>query len=181
MPKQPKRPEELSIWEDAQQMIQKARRDGVETVWDRFEQQTPGCTFCEMGLTCKNCNMGPCRISLKEDGKMQRGVCGADRDVIVARNFGRFVAGGSAGHSDHGRDLIELLEAIVEGDAPDYAIQDETKLRQVAAELGIETEDRPTLAVASDLVDVCFAVVRESWHLSLGCLKFVKRYGENIR
>lgn len=157
MQKEPKKPEELSIWEDAQQMIKKARRDGVETVWDRFEQQTPGCKFCEMGLTCKNCNMGPCRISPKENGKMQRGVCGADGDVIVARNFGRFVAGGSAGHSDHGRDLIELLEAIVEGDAPDYSIQDEEKLRRVSAELGIDTEGRSILAVASDLVDICFA------------------------
>ncbi len=157
MSKELKHPEELSIWGDAQQMIKKARRDGVETVWDRFEQQTPGCKFCEMGLTCKNCNMGPCRISPKEDGKLQRGICGADRDVIVARNFGRFVAGGSAGHSDHGRDLIELLEAIVEGDAPDYSIRDEEKLRKVSAELGIDTEGRPMLAVASDLVDVCFA------------------------
>lgn len=156
MQKEGKKPEELSIWEDAQLMIHKARKDGVETVWDRFEQQTPGCKFCELGLTCKNCNMGPCRISLKENGKMQRGICGADGDVIVARNFGRFVAGGSAGHSDHGRDLIELLEAIVEGDAPDYAIQDEVKLRRVSAELGIDTEGRSMLAVASELVDVCF-------------------------
>ena len=101
--------------------------------------------------------MGPCRISLKENGKMQRGVCGADGDVIVARNFGRFVAGGSAGHSDHGRDLIEVLEAIVEGKAPDYTIKDEDKLRRVSAELGIETEDRSTMEVADDLVSACFS------------------------
>ncbi len=63
MAKEPRPAAELSIWEDAQKMIEKARRDGVETVWDRFEQQTPGCKFCELGLTCKNCNMGPCRIS----------------------------------------------------------------------------------------------------------------------
>ncbi|WP_136809255.1 anaerobic carbon-monoxide dehydrogenase catalytic subunit [Desulfosediminicola flagellatus] len=148
---------DLTIWEDAEKMIEKARRDGVETVWDRFEQQTPGCKFCELGLTCKNCNMGPCRISIKENGKMQRGVCGADGDVIVARNFGRFVAGGSAGHSDHGRDLIEVLEAIVEGEAPDYTITDVEKLQRVAAELGIATEGREVMAIAGDLVDACFA------------------------
>lgn len=152
-----KHPEEQSIWEDAQQMIAKARRDGVETVWDRFEKQNPGCKFCEQGLTCRICNMGPCRISLKENGKMQRGVCGADGDVIVARNFGRSIAGGSAGHSDHGRDLIEVLEAIVEGDAPDYAIQNEEKLRRISEELGVRTEGREALEIASDLVDVCFA------------------------
>ena len=157
MSKQPKPAKELSIWEDAQKMIEKARRDGVETVWDRFEQQQPGCKFCELGLTCKNCNMGPCRISLKENGKMQRGVCGADGDVIVARNFGRFVAGGSAGHSDHGRDLIEVLEAITAGEAPDYKITDEAKLRSVSADLGIATEGRETTEIAEDLVDACFA------------------------
>ncbi len=149
--------EPLSIWEDAQRMIEKAKRDGVETVWDRFAQQTPGCRFCELGLTCRNCNMGPCRISLKEDGRMRRGVCGADGDVIVARNFGRFIAGGSAGHSDHGRDLIEVLEAIVEGETSEYTITDEAKLLRVAAELGIEVADRECLEVARDLMEGCFA------------------------
>ncbi|MGB3211224.1 MAG: anaerobic carbon-monoxide dehydrogenase catalytic subunit [Desulforhopalus sp.] len=157
MSKEPTPAKTLSIWEDAQKMIEKARKDGVETVWDRFEQQTPGCKFCEMGLTCKNCNMGPCRISLKENGKMQRGVCGADGDVIVARNFGRFVAGGSAGHSDHGRDLIEVLEAIVDGETSDYKITDEQKLRRVSAELGITVEGKETLAVARDLMEACYA------------------------
>ena len=106
MAKEQKTAEELTIWDDAKQMIEKARRDGVETAWDRYETQSPHCNFCELGLTCKNCNMGPCRISPKEGGKMKLGVCGADAHVIVARNFGRFVAGGAAGHSDHGRDLM---------------------------------------------------------------------------
>ncbi|BBD09412.1 anaerobic carbon-monoxide dehydrogenase catalytic subunit [Desulfovibrio ferrophilus] len=157
MAKELKPPQELSIWEDAQKMIEKARRDGVETVWDRYEQQSPHCTFCELGLTCKNCNMGPCRISPKEGGKMQRGVCGADAHVIVARNFGRFVAGGAAGHSDHGRDLIEVLEAIVEGKAPGYQISDEAKLRRVSAELGINVDGRDVMDVARDLMDICYA------------------------
>lgn len=150
-------PQLLSIWDDAAAMIVKAKKDGVETVWDRYEQQTPGCKFCELGLTCKNCNMGPCRISFKENGKMQRGVCGADGDVIVARNFGRFVAGGSAGHSDHGRDLIEVLEAIVEGKTQDYSIADPEKLCRVARELGIEVDGREQVVIAKDLVDACFA------------------------
>lgn len=152
-----KAPEELTIWEDGQKMIEKARREGVETVWDRFDQQTPACKFCELGLTCKNCNMGPCRISFKEGGKMQRGVCGADGDVIVARNFGRFVAGGAAGHSDHGRDLIEVLDEILEGSAPAYTIKDEAKLRRLAEEVGIDIDDRDIMDVARDFADNCFA------------------------
>lgn len=146
----------LSIWDDAQKMIKKAKKDGVETVWDRFDKQHPGCTFCEKGLTCKNCNMGPCRISPKENGKMKLGVCGADADVIVARNFGRSIAGGSAGHSDHGRDLVELLEAIAEGRAPDYEIRDEAKLKRICEELKIPVENKTTLELAKALADVCF-------------------------
>ncbi len=148
--------EDLSIWRDAQQMLLKARREEVETVWDRYETQSPHCKFCELGLTCKNCNMGPCRISPKEGGKMQRGVCGADAHVIVARNFGRFVAGGAAGHSDHGRDLIEVLEAITEKATTDYHITDEAKLRRVASELGIEGDGRDLQAVAVELVSTCY-------------------------
>jgi len=148
---------DLSIWEDAQHMIAKAKEEGIQTAWDRLETQTPHCNFCELGTTCRNCTMGPCRITSKPDGKRKRGVCGADADVVVARNFGRFVAGGSAGHSDHGRDLIEVLEAIVEGRTADYAIRDEAKLLRISAELGIATEGRPLMDVARDLMDVCFA------------------------
>ncbi len=149
--------EQLTIWEDAQQMLTKARREGIETAWDRYAAQSPHCTFCELGLTCKNCNMGPCRISPKEGGKMQRGVCGADAHVIVARNFGRFVAGGAAGHSDHGRDIIEVLEAIAEGHTTAYRISDEAKLRRVAAELAIAVEEKSITEVATALVDACYS------------------------
>ena len=118
--------DQKTMWQDAKAMLRKAEAEGIQTAWDRLEEQTPHCKFCELGTTCQNCVMGPCRISPKGN-RMQRGVCGADADVIVARNFGRFIAGGSAGHSDHGRDLIEVLEAIVEGHTEDYRIQDPQK------------------------------------------------------
>ena len=150
---------EMSIWDDARRMLEKARKDGVETAWDRLAQQTPHCRFCELGTTCRNCVMGPCRISAKAEpgGKLSRGVCGADADVIVARNFGRFIAGGSAGHSDHGRDVIETLEAVVEGKAADYQIRDAAKLLRIAAELGIAVEGRAMNDVAADVVDACYS------------------------
>lgn len=145
--------EERSIWEDARLMLRKAERDGIETAWDRLDQQTPHCKFCELGTTCRNCVMGPCRISPKEGSKMKRGVCGADADVIVARNFGRFIAGGAAGHSDHGRDLIEVLEAIVKGETQDYHIREAGKLSQIAEEIGIQTEGREIIEIARDVVE----------------------------
>ena len=151
MAKEPRPIDELTIWDDAKAMIRKGRAEGIETVHERLAKQTPHCKFCELGTTCRNCTMGPCRISEKNP----RGVCGADADVVVARNFGRFVTGGAAGHSDHGRDLIEVLEAIVEGETADYRITDEAKLLRLAGEVGIETEGRETVAVAEDLME-CF-------------------------
>lgn len=151
--------DDMSIWDDAKQMLQKARDEGVETAWDRLEQQTPHCQFCELGTTCRNCVMGPCRISSKatSSGKLSRGVCGADADVIVARNFGRFIAGGSAGHSDHGRDVIEAFEAAVEGKTEYYQIRNEEKMLRIAGELGIKTEGRNRQDVARDLLDACYS------------------------
>ncbi len=153
MAKEPKPIDELTIWDDAKAMIQKGRDEGIETVHERLAQQTPHCTFCELGTTCTNCTMGPCRISEKKP----RGVCGADADVVVARNFGRFVAGGSAGHSDHGRDLIEVLEAIVEGETKDYKITDEAKLISIAGEIGVDTDGRAIMDIARDVMDVFYA------------------------
>ena len=144
--------EEMSIWEDARQMLRKAEQDGVETAWDRLALQTPHCKFGETGVCCRICTMGPCRISKKAP----LGVCGADADVIVARNFGRFLAGGAAGHSDHGRDCIEAFHAVAYGKTDDYHIKDEAKMLRIAAELGIATEGRELLDVARELADEFF-------------------------
>jgi carbon-monoxide dehydrogenase catalytic subunit len=139
-----------TITEDGRLMLAKSEQDGVETVWDRLEAQQPHCGYCELGLSCRICAMGPCRIDPFGEGP-QQGVCGADADIIVARNLGRMIASGAASHSDHGRDLVEVLEAVARGEAPGYAIGDEDKLRRVAAEYGVETEGRETLDVAGNL------------------------------
>ncbi|MFP4111231.1 MAG: anaerobic carbon-monoxide dehydrogenase catalytic subunit [Desulfonatronovibrio sp.] len=143
---------DLTIWDDARQMIRKAQKEGVKTVWDRLEQQEPHCTFCESGLTCQKCVMGPCRISSKKP----RGVCGADADLTVARNFGRFVAAGAAAHSDHGRDLVETLHAIGKGQTSDYKVRDESKLKRIAQEIGVDTAGKSVqelaLAVAEAMI-----------------------------
>jgi len=117
---------------DTLTMKEKAPQEGVETVWERAQAQEPQCGFCELGLSCRICVMGPCRIDPFGDGP-QRGVCGADADIMVARNLGRMVAAGAAAHSDHGRDLVETLLAVGEGRAPGYRITDQAKLDRLAA------------------------------------------------
>src|SRR5271157_3352084 len=89
-----------------QKMLEKARRDGVETAWDRHAAMEPQCKFGTSGLCCRNCFMGPCRVIEGAPG-MDRGICGATASTIVARNFARMVAAGTAAHSDHGRSVAE--------------------------------------------------------------------------
>lgn len=144
--------ENQTITEDGQLMLKKAQSDQIETVWDRLQAQQPQCGFCDMGLSCRNCVMGPCRVDPFGEGP-QRGVCGADADIIVARNLGRMIAAGAASHSDHGRDLIDVLAEVGKGGDSGYQIRDEGKLRAVAAEYGIETDGRNARAIATDLAD----------------------------
>ncbi|MDJ0721565.1 MAG: anaerobic carbon-monoxide dehydrogenase catalytic subunit [Desulfobacterales bacterium] len=138
--------------QDGQLLLKKAEADGVETVWARHQAQQPQCGYCEMGASCRICIMGPCRVDPFGQGP-QQGVCGADADIIVARNLGRMIAAGAASHSDHGRDLVEVLAGVADGTALGYTIRDEDKLRRLAAEYGVAVDGREALAIAGDLAD----------------------------
>ncbi|MBE0618462.1 MAG: carbon monoxide dehydrogenase, partial [Proteobacteria bacterium] len=159
-----------SINDDARATLAKAHADGVTTVWDRHAAQEPRCGYCDLGLSCRICAMGPCRIDPFGEGP-QEGVCGADADIMVARNLGRMIAAGAASHSDHGRDLAETLLAVGEGRAPGYAIADEGKLRALAREFGVTEEGRDALAVARDLA----GEMLDEYGMRKGRLGFVGR------
>ncbi len=146
--------EDKSIDEATREMIRKAERDGVELVWDRLEKQQPQCGYGQLGVCCKNCMAGPCRIDPFGDGP-QKGVCGATADTIVARTVDRMIAAGAAAHSDHGRHVVLALHEALEGNAP-YPIKDEKKLRSVAKRLGVETEGRDAQEIAKDVVKIAF-------------------------
>jgi carbon-monoxide dehydrogenase catalytic subunit len=138
-----------SIHEDALRIIRKLEGEGIDLVWNRLEAQEPQCGYCSLGLSCRNCAMGPCRIDPFGEGP-QKGICGADADVMVARNLARAVAAGAASHSDHGRDLVEVLSKV--GLIKAYAIRDEGKLRRLAEEYGIDTTKSIT-EIASELAN----------------------------
>ncbi|MCG6878749.1 MAG: anaerobic carbon-monoxide dehydrogenase catalytic subunit [Deltaproteobacteria bacterium] len=142
--------EDLTITKDGQLLLAKAEKDQVETVWERHQAQQPQCGYCDLGLSCRICVMGPCRVDPFGEGP-QKGVCGADADIIVARNLCRMVAAGASSHSDHGRDLVEVLAGVSEGTAPGYRIRSVEKLQRVAAEYGIETEGKDPLPLAGEL------------------------------
>jgi anaerobic carbon-monoxide dehydrogenase catalytic subunit len=142
--------EDITITQDGRLLLEKAEKDQVETVWLRHQAQQPQCGYCDLGLSCRICVMGPCRVDPFGEGP-QKGVCGADADIIVARNLCRMVAAGASSHSDHGRDLVEVLLGVSEGTAPGYGIRDVDKLKKVAAEYGIETEGKDPLPLAGEL------------------------------
>ena len=63
----------------------------LETSHHRVEGQSTKCAFGLQGVCCRLCSNGPCRIT----PDAPRGICGANADTIVARNFLRAVASGS--------------------------------------------------------------------------------------
>jgi len=146
-------PKERSIDKAAQEMIARMAQAGQQNVWDRLEAQSPQCGFGKQGICCRICTMGPCRISKKA----QVGVCGADADTIVARNFLRAVAAGTSAHSDHGRGVAEVFLATARGEAPDYQFKDIIKLYKVAEDLGVKTEDRSVKEIAEDIGKIALA------------------------
>lgn len=143
------RPEDITSCDSTQQMIHKARLDGVELFFDRAESMRP-CPIGNESACCKHCSMGPCRLNTK-DPYSRVGICGATIDTIVARNFGRMVAAGTAAHTDHGMAMLDLFRGVIEGSVKEFEIKDPIKLREVAESLDIETEGRPLKEVAMDL------------------------------
>lgn len=139
-----------SINQDTWAMLEIARREGIETVWDRLAKQEPQCGYCSLGTSCRNCMMGPCRVDPFGDGP-HKGVCGADADIIVARNLARTIAAGASSHSDHGRDILETLYHVGQGKTDIYKISEPEKLRKLAVEYGISVDNKSDQEIAAAL------------------------------
>lgn len=150
MSNEAKKPEDRA-WDQASiEALKKAEADCVDTCFSRMDTQQNQCGFGKSGVCCRICHMGPCRITKKSP----LGVCGADADTIVARNFLREVVGGAAAHSDHGRHLVLRLRKVAQGQGGGYEIKDEAALRRAANLYGVEEEGRPAPDVALELCEV---------------------------
>lgn len=130
-------------------MLEKAKKDGVDTAFDRAASMKP-CPIGANSACCKHCAMGPCRLNAN-DPYNKVGVCGATIDTIQSRNFARMVASGTAAHSSHGRSMLNLFRGVVEEKIPGYTITDSIKLEETARSVGIETDGRELKDIALDL------------------------------
>ena len=129
-------------------LLENGKKVGADSWQQRVKNQTPHCGFGEAGTCCRICSMGPCRITPKSP----RGICGCDVHGIVARNYLRFTAGGSATHSDHGREICHTLHQAKEGG--NYQVKDPEKLLRIAKEWGVETEGKDIYDLAHEIAEL---------------------------
>lgn len=139
-------------------MIEKAQKENISTVFFRADEIKP----CPIGIEescCKICGMGPCRMprSKKGEEKERRGVCGATVETVVARNFARKIAAGTAAHSDHAREVVETFIKAAEGKAQGFAIKDHVKLLEVALDFGVDIEGRDPNEIALEVGEKALA------------------------
>ncbi|MBQ7331309.1 MAG: carbon monoxide dehydrogenase, partial [Oscillospiraceae bacterium] len=146
-------------------LLETAQKVGADTWQQRVKNQTPHCGFGEAGTCCRICSMGPCRIT----PKAPRGICGCDVHGIVARNYLRFTVGGTAAHSDHGREIMHTLHQTREGG--NYQVKDPEKLIRIAKEWGVETEGKDIYDLAHEMAEIGLL----EYGFPFGTQKFAKR------
>lgn len=132
----------VSEHESINMMYERVSKEGVTNIVDRFNAQEKGrCPFCEKGLSCQLCSMGPCRISKDKP----TGACGIDAAGMVVRNFTHKNMLGTEAYTYHAIEAAKTLKATAEGKTI-YEIKDVEKLKWFAKLLGIEGEDVNELA-----------------------------------
>src|SRR3989338_7600907 len=172
-------PEEkkLSIDPATLEMIEKAKQDGVSTIFERAGKMSP-CPIGAEGSCCAHCAMGPCRVMLPrgkvetpEEHKKRVGLCGATSETIAARAFLRKIAAGTASHGDHGREVAKVFIETAKGQLKDFAIKDEQKLLQLALELGVNIGNRSNNEIAVEVGEI----LMQDFGRQEGELTFIKR------
>ena len=152
-------------------LLENGIKVGADSWQQRAKNQTPHCGFGEAGTCCRICSMGPCRIT----PKAPRGICGCDVHGIVGRNYLRFTAGGSATHSDHGREIMHTLHQTREGG--NYQVKDPDKLIRIAKEWGVETEGKDIYDLAHEMAEIGLL----EYGKPFGVQRFLKRAPEHTQ
>lgn len=114
--------------------------DNVQTSHHRVDSQKIKCGFGQLGVCCKLCANGPCRITPTSP----KGICGANADTIVARNFLRAVAAGSGCYIHIVENTARNVKSLGETGGEIKGIN---ALNNLAEKLGITEPDSHKKAV----------------------------------
>jgi len=146
--KKPEEPWSCDCWDaSCSSFFTDLHEAGVSTIMDRADKQGAQCRFGQLGLCCRICLQGPCRINPMGKEPMT-GICGARDYTIVSRYIDRMIAGGTAAHSGHGKEIAHMLHAVSKGETKDYKVTDQAKLEAVAKKLGIQGNGKNPMALA---------------------------------
>ena len=130
----------ISHHDSVRRMYERLKKDGMNTIWDRYEAQGLGdpdkrCPFCQAGVRCDLCSNGPCR---SDAVKNKKGACGITADGMAMRMMLlRNIMGASTYHY-HTEQTIKTLRATARGQTP-FHITEPDKLKTFAQRLGIST------------------------------------------
>lgn len=139
-----------------QEMIDWACENCASTVFDRFRRMQPQCEFGKMGVCCRLCSLGPCRMN-----GARTGVCGATADTIIARNLLQLVTIGASIYLYESELAAKTLKAVGRGESA-FQIQDTPKLMQLAHQLGVNG-NRPLNESAMGVADVILSDLRNDY------------------
>ena len=76
---------ELTIWDDAQKMLVKAREEGIKTAWDRYAAQSPHLEVVKAGKIRGFCAIVGCNNPRMQHDFANVGLAKAliERDILV--------------------------------------------------------------------------------------------------
>ncbi len=126
------------------------RHSDVNTAFDRMAEQEIKCQFGQLGVCCRLCSNGPCRIT----PDAPKGVCGATADTMVARNLLRAVGAGAGCYLHVAESTARRLKSIGEGKG-ELKIRSPKSLDALAAKLGVS--GATTLDKARNVADAILA------------------------
>lgn len=128
--------------DSTEEMFKHAQSLGIETVFDKQAKYSlhnnikSKCHFGSNGVCCRQCMMGPCRISERSN----TGSCGANADTIVARNLLMMVSRGTAAHSSHALHIASTLLKTAHNPTS-FKIKDPQKLVSIARKIKTDTSN----------------------------------------
>jgi len=113
-------------------MHKRAKKLGIRTVWERYKENHTRSEEAQFQATCMTCQQGPC-VDVKRTG-----VCGMNKDIIIAKNLVSETTIGASAHVGHARRIVNILKSVGDGSVSGFQIIDPEKLDSVYKGLGLD-------------------------------------------